>query len=62
MAAASLKVDEKYKVPTKLKTAIGKFVEAVSEDSVKNSLIASLGINDAVFAMYLDALTEAFES
>ena len=62
MAAANLKVDEKYIVPTRLKNAIGEFVEAVSEDSVKKSLIDSLGINDVVFAMYLDALTEAFES
>ena len=48
MAAASLTVGEKYKVSVQLKNAITEFIEAVSEDSAKKSLIDSLKINEEI--------------
>lgn len=62
MAAASLTVGEKYKVSVQLKNAITDFIEAVSEDSAKKSLIDSLKINEEIFILYIDALNNAFES
>lgn len=60
MAAASLPFGESHIVAATLKSAISDFIKAVSEDSVRKSLIASLGIQEDVFNVYLDALDGAF--
>ena len=60
MAAASLTVGETHAVAASLKSAITEFIGAVSDASVKKSLIASLGINEEAFGLYLEALEEAF--
>lgn len=60
MAAASLSIGESHIVAVPLKTAISEFIDAVSEDSVRKSLIASLGITENAFDVYLEALDEAF--
>lgn len=60
MAAASLTVGETHAVTASLKSAITEFIGAVSDASVKKSLIASLGINEEAFGLYLEALEEAF--
>lgn len=60
IAAASLPFGESHIVAAPLKSAISDFIKAVSEDSVRKSLIASLGIQEDVFNVYLDALDGAF--
>lgn len=62
MAVASLKEGDSFIVPASLKKSISEFIEVVSEDSVKRSLMDSLDIDEYAFNMYLGVLDRFFEA
>ena len=62
MAVASLKEGDSFIVPAALKKSISEFIEVVSEDSVKRSLMDSLDIDEYAFNMYLGVLDRFFEA
>lgn len=60
MAAAYMPVGEQFKVGKRIRQTLDEFILAINESTVRQSLKASLGINDMVLDGLLAVLRDAF--